>query len=52
MNDTPNLKYTAHSYGEHELQRLGVWLWDYPLGAHNPVLGAPTDDNKTKYWFM
>lgn len=48
MNDTPDLKYTQYSYGDHELQRLGVWRWKGPSESQHTGPAA----HKPKYWLM
>ncbi|KAB5563080.1 Alpha/Beta hydrolase protein [Coniochaeta sp. 2T2.1] len=51
MNDTRNLKYTLHKYGDHDLQRVGVWNWARPSGAQHSVPGDPYA-SAAKYWFV
>ncbi|KAB5545578.1 Alpha/Beta hydrolase protein [Coniochaeta sp. 2T2.1] len=51
MADIRNLKYTLHKYGDHELQRIGVWTWARPSGAQHSVPGDPYAST-TKYWLV
>lgn len=41
--DTPGLKYASHQYGQHNLQRVGVWQYE----------NAPeAADSAPSYWIM
>lgn len=41
--DIPGLRYASHQYGQHNLQRVGVW-------QHNDAPEAA--DSTPSYWIM
>lgn len=40
--DIPGLKYASHQYGQHQLQRVGVWQFEEP----------ETAPSTPAYWIM